>query len=481
MKTYTTLLQLIRSLTTTEKRYFSIYARQQGTASKQYLKLYQALEAWPHAAFDEAAFKRQHRGKGFVPNLSTHKRNLYDTLLRMLRIYRASQNPELELAGLMQDIQLLIDKGIYTAALENTIEAIALADTYEMFAERMQLNAHLRILLSHPGLPVPYTLHEIEVSDASQLYNLQLMMQAANCNSHLVQYLQLSASQRQRTHIKLHVQQAQHLYSQPNCPMRVQLKCFNALGMYYQQTGEHTAMYHLCQEWMDRCHHSPHPIMNDMNRLMRLYRNYLTTCIYLEKWDDMPPVLQYLAELQPQEEHLRWQQLDFLLHCNLFYELNNPARVNALKRKRWFDKTMQQLQPYLHPVKVGHYLFNIATLMQQHRQWNYSRQYYQQFLTQAATQPALQELYVMALILQWVNLFSLEDSDAADKHLRSTCQYLKKEKLNEQVPGQLAQHFALAQKNGKDALRHLSLNAETTPAPWGQLVGMLSHWLSPGL
>lgn len=479
MKTNTPLLQLIRSMSPSEKRYFSIYAHQQGDAAhKQYLKLYLALESWPHPTLDEAAFKRLHRSKSFITHLNTHRRDLYELLLRVMRIYRAGQRPELKLSGMIQDIQLLIDKRLYEDALEIATEAIPRADTYEMFAERMQLNAFVRVLLAQPGLHTYYELQDIEENDLKQLQHLQMLMQADHCISHVMEYLQLPHQHRQETSVQPQVQLALRLYHLPRCPMRVQMKCFNALGMYYLHTARHAEMYNLCLEWMDRCHHNPHPLLHDPERVMKVYRNFLATCIYLEKWEDMPPVLELLAEMRHEEEHLKLQQQEFLLHSTLFYELNNPQHVNPQNTRQRFDKAIRQLKPHLNPLKLGHHLFNMGVLMQLHRQYQHSNHYLQQFLKHAAQQPSLHDLYVSTLLLQWINFYSLHQFDAADKQLRNTRLLLKKENLQADIPGQLTDQLALVQKNGKGALQHLSLQPETTPAPWSQLVGLLSSWLA---
>ena len=109
------LFQLIKSLTRTEKRHFSLFTNRQGsTEGLKFLQLFEVLDAL--ADYDEAQILAQ------VPalkkaQLANLKANLYRQLLASLRVYHAGQNPDIQLHEQLDYARVLYNKGFYQQSL----------------------------------------------------------------------------------------------------------------------------------------------------------------------------------------------------------------------------------------------------------------------------------------------------------------------------------------------------------------------------
>ena len=124
------LSQLIGSLTKSEKRYVALYCRLQG-GDKVYWQLYRGLEG--HAgAVDKvrADFAARYPAALLEPT----RKHLGKVLLKALRSYHAEKSVHSRLLALIEEIELLLGKGLVTAGLARLEKAKQLALRYEQFS-----------------------------------------------------------------------------------------------------------------------------------------------------------------------------------------------------------------------------------------------------------------------------------------------------------------------------------------------------------
>lgn len=128
------LFDLIKVLTPSEKRYFKIHAKTHvGDKYKNsYEKLFDAINYWPdEVPYDEKVFKRKHKGKAFLKNLSVEKNYLYELILETLRNYQAENKQEIRLHQFIADLRLLYDKGMLEQGKKLIDKAYILAEESE--------------------------------------------------------------------------------------------------------------------------------------------------------------------------------------------------------------------------------------------------------------------------------------------------------------------------------------------------------------
>jgi hypothetical protein len=111
MKPHDSLFLLIRSLTKSERRYFTLHADRHVIGERNnYLRLFEAIAQ--QAEYDPAALQKL----SFVKHLSSEKNYLYQMILKAMRAYHAERNPIQEIWVALQNFDFLQQKGCYADA-----------------------------------------------------------------------------------------------------------------------------------------------------------------------------------------------------------------------------------------------------------------------------------------------------------------------------------------------------------------------------
>jgi tetratricopeptide (TPR) repeat protein len=132
------LFQLVRSLSKTEKRYFSIYAQlHTKSENNDYLKLFREFER--HETLDETKIKANLSGQRLLEHYAVTKSYLYDLILKAMRSY-SKHSDDKRVLDLIQDVEFLASKGIFDQALQLLYKA-------REISEQQGLLANLDLLL----------------------------------------------------------------------------------------------------------------------------------------------------------------------------------------------------------------------------------------------------------------------------------------------------------------------------------------------
>ena len=121
------LFQLIKSLTSNEKRHFQLStALQQG--KKNYVLLFEAMDAQcANEPYDKELVVQQLEGYKFVKSLHVTENYLYQRIMDSLRSYHADKHITSKLYDLLTNAEILTQKGFYKVALEALNQAEKLA------------------------------------------------------------------------------------------------------------------------------------------------------------------------------------------------------------------------------------------------------------------------------------------------------------------------------------------------------------------
>ncbi len=120
MKRRTDLYELIRAMSKSEKRYFTIDAQKSGRKGSRYLELFQAIKDMEED--DERALRKK-----FGRNLSTDKNYLYEAILRSMRDYRSTNSLAARIREMILDAKYLSERGLYDQCQERLQNAKELA------------------------------------------------------------------------------------------------------------------------------------------------------------------------------------------------------------------------------------------------------------------------------------------------------------------------------------------------------------------
>lgn len=129
MKKSESLHTLIHALTKSEKRYFKLTTRL--GEPKAYLMLFEAIES--QDVYNEKEIKARFKNKAFIRQLTTIKNYLLNKILAALRNYHAHLSVSMEIMNIIQNIEILFHKGLYTICKSELSRAEKKATEFQQF------------------------------------------------------------------------------------------------------------------------------------------------------------------------------------------------------------------------------------------------------------------------------------------------------------------------------------------------------------
>ena len=124
----TPLFLLIKSLSKTEKRYFKLFAGQQGDA-QNYLKIFEFIDKME--AYDEQLLREKFAGEPFLKHLHVTKNYLYKLILKGMRNYHSHKTVHSKIQNNLLDIEILHRRELFGQAEKIVDRTIELARRYE--------------------------------------------------------------------------------------------------------------------------------------------------------------------------------------------------------------------------------------------------------------------------------------------------------------------------------------------------------------
>lgn len=134
------LFNLIKNLSSSEKRYFKIFASKT-TANKdnKYVLLFELVEG--HEDYDEDAIKDAIYGNEKIQTrkFSELKAYLYDLILKSLLAFDENASVGFKVRGILQSVSVLYKRALYEDCKELLAKARKLIDRYELILERLEI------------------------------------------------------------------------------------------------------------------------------------------------------------------------------------------------------------------------------------------------------------------------------------------------------------------------------------------------------
>lgn len=133
------LFQLIRSLSSHEKRYFKLYASRHTIGDENnYVSLFDAIDEQDE--YDEAKIISQFRKEAFVKQFSIAKSRLYNAILRSLDAYHADSSVNSQLKRQLHFAEILFRKTLYGQCSRVLQSAKKLAEKYEKYSTLLEIS-----------------------------------------------------------------------------------------------------------------------------------------------------------------------------------------------------------------------------------------------------------------------------------------------------------------------------------------------------
>ncbi len=167
MRTSDQLFDLIHSLKKEEKRHFKVYSKKYAKTS-DYLQLFDAIANLKH--YDEARLREQLSGVQSLNRLSVGKDYLYTLILRSLRDTEPV-TPEIKVLKLIEDISILLDRRLFSAAKKRIRKATELARMHDLTGALFTLG-ELEALLPDSRRDQLFEDQRLLLKQSNQIYEL---------------------------------------------------------------------------------------------------------------------------------------------------------------------------------------------------------------------------------------------------------------------------------------------------------------------
>jgi len=138
------LFKLIKSLSRSEKRYFTLDAQKSGAKNSNYLSLFKAINGM--SDYDESSLK------GKYPNLSMDKSYLYEAILKSMRDYRSPKSKSAQLKQNIIDSKFLYERGLFDQCANRLKAAKLIAQNLADSLALLEINREERKLAKTRGI-----------------------------------------------------------------------------------------------------------------------------------------------------------------------------------------------------------------------------------------------------------------------------------------------------------------------------------------
>lgn len=185
-KVSSTLYDLIKSLTKSEKRYFKVASSKHiiGEENK-YMMLFDYLDSLDE--YDESEIMDYFKGEAFLNKFSITKARLYDNILKSLEQYHACNSVDAQIFSLLNGSEVLHKKSLYKQAKKVLRSAEKLALKHHRYAILVEISLRSKKLYetsSYSEVSLS-DLNKMFVEDASVLSKLTAYLQLWNVKSEL--------------------------------------------------------------------------------------------------------------------------------------------------------------------------------------------------------------------------------------------------------------------------------------------------------
>ena len=336
-KSSDTLFQLIRSMTKTEKRYFSLFAQRHVLGEKNnYLSLFEAIGK--QEIYDEEALKKRFAHEPFSSYFPVAKNQLYHLVLDSLHEYHSEKSEEVKIRRWLHQAQILLEKGFSKEAGKLVQKAVKLAEKRESFPLLLELVQMEKKLISRAGIARmdQPSIDQLQAKEEGYLATINEESTFWYLSSMIYQHHARRATTRDEDERTFLDQLMKHqLLTSP-----IEGKSFTSRLYFYQIWST----YHFLQgNWQDAydCnsqrlnlfHDQPEKIADNPSSYLSAMKNFLVDCLNLAKHDELHKSISYIRNLIAKPPYKRIPRLP-----GDIFRLTYMLELNSLLNRKEFAR-----------------------------------------------------------------------------------------------------------------------------------------------
>lgn len=337
------LFDLIKKLSASEKRYFTIHTQKNSKkGTQEYLELFQLIDRLPK--YNETQIVQQIQNPVFAKNISSGKNYLYKLLLKSLRAYHGDRRALFKVYQLLQDFYILMGKNLVEQAARRLHKAKKLANKYHFTLPYLELLFLDRSIIRSYGQKKSGALLE-----ENQEETMRCLQQISAQVDISILYDKTFLAIRDKMHLKDSEGSIRQLLQEFSNKVSVSDFSFDSrmtyhliwANYYLALKGElDDALLHM-KNVLDLFGDHPHLTQEYPNRYINVVNNYLS--IYSLK-KDYSPFSKYIDRLQS------------IKTPNEFLEIRRFEITTSLQLMQWlglrqYNTALKQLPPIIQGLK----------------------------------------------------------------------------------------------------------------------------------
>lgn len=272
------LYQLIRSMTSSEKRYFKL-ATSVFKTNTNLLTLFEILDA--QKVYDEKAVQKKLNSKGVTGSWPLLQNRLQQLIMKTLRQFHANTNVENQLHNMLVEIEVLYKKRLYDICRKSIRKARKLAQKHENQLVLLKLLKWDTVLQKEKGKHLRSDLLELEEMYEEERHMLKQYERSIDYKFHVFNFLLMS---RNRMMPEVNAEMNKYdeilktdLFAKPDEDLTIDEQSYlnSTLGMYYFNKGDMQKSRHHFGELARLLEESDRGLENLMNEYFMALNNLL--------------------------------------------------------------------------------------------------------------------------------------------------------------------------------------------------------------
>lgn len=420
MKSHEQLFVLIQALNPSEKRYLKIEAEKGGGRSgQQYMELFRILESME--VYDGKLLRERFEQEAALKHLPVAKAYLTEVILRVLRAYHGEHLPGLRVSRLLDEVEVLLEKGQVAMAGRWMKKAVKLANKLGDLRALLRMCGHRRRILKRQGgkgMGEALRQLEMEETDLMERMGRQLRIRQIHDRFYALQVRKAVVGNASEMEALL------PLLGDPNLQLEEEgldpesrlAKC-EIYAMYHQFLGQRRSVLqwfektvHLWEEFPEKRDLQPHFYLKNL-------LDYLDHCIELgerEKFAEHIGKVRVVKVRSPKEKARR-----FILghHLQLRHHLNGRDFIAAAGLGPAIEKGLLKNKAYITPATRLTFSYNLLVLhfiLENHTQ----ALHWSELIESTPWDPTRTDIRETARLLKMIVLLDAESIDGLERELR---------------------------------------------------------------
>lgn len=419
MKRRTDLYDLIRAMSKSEKRYFTIDAQKSGRKGSRYLELFQAINDME--VDDERSLRKK-----FGRNLSTDKNYLYEAILRSMRDYRSANSLAARIREMILDAKYLSERGLYDQCQERLQNAKDLAVGLDDNLVLLEIIKEERRLIRERKVKrYEILINELAERSDEVLRNVSDEMLYLRIYERLgqivLQKFRLS-NEKDIENIKASFYPLLRDRDPEDISPSAQWRYFQCWVLYSQLIGDYNAVFQYSEkviDWWDK-----HPLNKEeeFHKYIVDVSNFLHGYASKGQYQYFPKLIESMENAKPRNLHDKSLVFQKISIYKLMYFINT-GKNNGIEEL--LDSIEQGLTTYfVSESSQLVLLFNVAILLFIQEDFPGCKKWCRKLFAKKKVSSRV-DIQKAARLLYLISEYEIDDMDGPEKALRSVGRYLQ--------------------------------------------------------